>query len=104
MRRKQTCTDATPTGERAPLLIAQLGLAELVVQGGADGLGHGLAAAGGPLRYEPRVRAGAWAGAAGSDVVVLDAVADGAAQEIAARCAGAVVVVATPAPVSDVED
>src|SRR4051812_5249631 len=102
MRRKVTCTAATATGERAALLIAQLDLADLVVLGGPDGLAADVAGAAGPQRYEPRVRDGAWADAAGSDVVVLDAVAEATATEIASRCPGAVIVVATPSPAGDV--
>jgi malate/lactate dehydrogenase len=103
MRRKVTCTAATRTGEVAALLIAQLDLTALVLLNGPEGLAEDLAGAAGSQGYEPRVRAGDWADAAGSDLVVLDVVADDTATEIAARCAGAVVVVATPTPVADVE-
>lgn len=103
MRRKVTCTAGTRVGEFAALLIAQLDLATLVVLSGPAGLAEDVAGAASPQGYEPRVRAGNWADAAGSDLIVLDAVGDDTAQEIAARCAGAVVVVATPAPVADVE-
>lgn len=102
MRRKVTCTAATRTGEVAALLIAQLDLSALVVLGGPDGLADDVAGAAAAQRYEPRVRAGGWADAAGSDLVVVDAVGDDTAAEIAARCAGAVVIVATPDPVGDV--
>jgi malate/lactate dehydrogenase len=102
MRRKVTCTASTRAGELAALLIAQLDLAALVLLGGPDGLADDVAGAAAPQGYEPRVRAGSWADAAGSDLVVLDAIAEGTAAEIAARCSGAVVVVATPTPVADV--
>src|SRR3954466_10269878 len=95
MRRNVTCTAATRTGEVAALLIAQLDLTALVVLGGPDGLADDVAGAAGAQGYEPRVRAGGWADAAGSDLVVVDAVTDGVGAEIAARCSGAVVVVAT---------
>jgi hypothetical protein len=101
MRCKVTCTTATAAGQAAALLLAQLDLAELVLLDGPPDLADDLAAAAGPLRYEPRVRAGAWADAAGADVVVVDALGDETAGEIAARCAGAVVVVATRRPVDD---
>jgi malate/lactate dehydrogenase len=84
-------------------LITQLDLTALVLLSGPAGLAEDLAGAAPVQGYEPRVRAGTWADAAGSDVVVLDAVGDDTAAEIAARCAGAVVVVATPTPVADVE-
>ena len=103
MRRKVTCTTQTRTGEVAALLIAQLDLSALVLLSGPEGLAEDLAGAAVAQGYEPRVRAGSWADAAGSDLVVLDAIADDTASEIAARCAGAVVVVATPTPVTDVE-
>jgi malate/lactate dehydrogenase len=103
MRRKVTCTASTRTGEVAALLIAQLDLSALVLLGGEDGLAEDLAGAAAPQGYEPRVRAGGWADAAGSDLVVLDAIADDTAAEIAARCAGAVVVVVTPTPLTDVQ-
>jgi malate/lactate dehydrogenase len=103
MRRKVTCTTSTRTGEVAALLIAQLDLTALVLLSAPDGLADDLAGAASAQGYEPRVRAGTWADAAGSDLVVLDAVGDDTAAEIAARCAGAVVVVATPTPVADVD-
>jgi malate/lactate dehydrogenase len=103
MRSKVTCTAATPAGAIAALLIAQLDLTALVLLSGPEGLAEDLAGAAPAQGYEPRVRAGSWADAAGSDLVVLDAVADDTAVEIAGRCSGAVVVVATPAPVADVE-
>jgi malate/lactate dehydrogenase len=102
MRRKLTCTASTRTGEVAALLIAQLDLTALVVLDGPEGLAGDVAGAAVAQGYEPRVRAGSWADAAGSDLVVLDTVSPEAAQEIAARCAGAVVVVATPDVVGDV--
>jgi malate/lactate dehydrogenase len=103
MRHKVTCTAFSATGELAVLLIAQLDLAALVVLSGPEGLADDVAGAAPSQGYEPRVRAGTWADAAGSDLVVLDAVGDDTAAEIAARCAGAVVVVATPTPVADVD-
>ncbi|HWH94751.1 MAG TPA: hypothetical protein VNT03_12900 [Baekduia sp.] len=103
MRRKVTCTAATQTGEVAALLIAQLDLAALVVLGGPQGLAGDVAGAASAQRYEPRVDGGGWADAAGADVVVLDVVGEETAREIAARCGGAVVVVATASPVVDVE-
>ena len=103
MRRKVTCMAATRTGEVAALLIAQLDLTELVVVGGPAGLADDLAGAAAAQGYEPRVRAGGWADAAGADLVVVDAVADDTAAEIAARCASAVVVVATADPPGDVQ-
>jgi malate/lactate dehydrogenase len=103
MRRKVTCTAGTRTGEVAALLIAQLDLTALVLLGAADGLADDVAGAAPAQGYEPRVRAGGWADAAGSDLVVLDAVGPDTGAEIAARCAGAVVVVATATPVADVE-
>lgn len=102
MRCKLTCTAGTPVGELAALLIAQLDLAALVVLSAPEQLADDVAGAAPAQGYEPRVRAGTWADAAGSDVVVLDAVDDDTGVEIAARCAGAVVVVATLAPVADV--
>jgi malate/lactate dehydrogenase len=103
MRRKVTCTASSRTGEVAALLIAQLDLAALVLLDGPDGLADDVAGAAASQRFEPRVRAGGWADAAGSDLVVLDAIGPETAAEIAARCAGAVVIVATPTPVTDVE-
>jgi malate/lactate dehydrogenase len=103
MRGKVTCTATTRTGEIAALLIAQLDLSALVVLSGPEDLAEDLVGAASAQGYEPRVRAGSWADAAGSDLVVLDAVADDTAVEIAGRCSGAVVIVATPAPVADVE-
>jgi malate/lactate dehydrogenase len=103
MRHKVTCTAFTQIGELAALLIAQLDLAALVVLSGPEGLADDVAGAASSQGYEPRVRAGAWADAAGSDLVVVDAVGDDTAAEIAARCAGAVVVVVTPTPVADVD-
>ncbi len=102
MRRKVTCTAHSRVGEFAALLLAQLDLAALVVLGGPEGLAEDVAAAAPSQGYEPRVWAGTWADAAGSDLVVLDAVGDDTAQEIADRCAGAVVIVATPSPAADV--
>jgi malate/lactate dehydrogenase len=103
MRRKVTCSTAGRTGEVAALLIAQLDLAALTLLGaGGAALADDLAGAAAAQGYEPRVRAGGWADAAGADVVVLDAVQDDTGAEIAARCAGAVVVVATGDPLSDV--
>src|SRR4051794_37211459 len=102
MRRKVTCTAATRTGEVAALLIAQLDLSALVILGGPPGLAADLCGAAAAQGYEPRVRAGAWADAAGADLVVLDAVDDAAVAEVATRCASAVVVVATSDPVADV--
>lgn len=103
MRRKVTCTAATPTGAIAALLIAQLDLSALVLLSAPEGLAEDLVGAAPSQGYEPRVRAGAWADAAGSDLVVLDTVADDTAVEIAGRCSGAVVIVATSTPVVDVE-
>jgi malate/lactate dehydrogenase len=103
MRRKVTCTAQTFTGEVAALLIAQLDLTALLVLGGRDGLAEDVAEAGVAQGYEPRVRSGAWADAAGADLVVLDTVEDDTAREIAERCSGAVVVVATATPVTDVQ-
>jgi malate/lactate dehydrogenase len=102
MRRKVMCTASTPTGAAAALLLAQLDLAELVLLDAPDGLAADLAAAAGPQGYEPRVAAGGWDAAAGAEVVLLDAVDDGTGVELAARCSGAVVVVATAAAVADV--
>jgi hypothetical protein len=103
MRAKVTCTAFARTGEVAVLLIAQLDLGAVIVFSGPDGLADDVAGAAASQGYEPRVRAGGWADAAGSELVVLDAVGDDTAQEIAARCAGAVVIVATDTPVTDVE-
>jgi malate/lactate dehydrogenase len=101
MRRKVTCTTTTAAGQAAALLVAQLDLAELVLLDGPDGLGADLAGAAAPLGYEPRVAAGGWSDAAGSDLVVVDAIGERTAAEIAARCAGAIVVVATAEPLTD---
>jgi hypothetical protein len=105
LRRKVTCSTATRTGQAAALLIMQLDLAALTLLGGDEAvtLAVDLADAAETQGYEPRVRSGGWADAAGADLVVLDAVADGDGAEIAARCAGAVVVVASDDPVGDVE-
>jgi hypothetical protein len=54
------------------LLVAQLDLADLVVLDGDVRLADDLAGAAGPQGYEPRVRAGGWAEAAGADVVLRD--------------------------------
>jgi malate/lactate dehydrogenase len=63
---------------------------------GAD-VAADVAGAGALLGFEPRVRAvDALEDASGSDVVVLTELDDGVAQEIAARCPDAIVVVATP--------
>jgi malate/lactate dehydrogenase len=102
MRHKVTCIASSKVGELIALLIAQLDLAALVILSGPEGLADDVAGAAPTQGYEPRVRAGTWADAAGSDLVVLDAVDDDAAAEIAARCAGAVVVVATPTTIADV--
>src|SRR5690349_6727404 len=103
MRRKVTCTAQTRAGEVAALLIAQLDLSALVVVGGPDGLADDVAGAAAAQRYEPRVKAGGWADAAGSDVVVVDQVGEETAREIAERCSGAVVVVATADVTGDVD-
>jgi malate/lactate dehydrogenase len=102
MRSRVTCTATSRIGRTAALLVAQLDLADLVVVGDDDGLAGDLAGAAAALGYDPRVRAGAWADAAGSDLVVVDTVVEGTGAELAARCAGAVVIVATGAPVPDV--
>jgi hypothetical protein len=102
MRRKVTCTATTQTGELAALLIAQLDLSALVLVGAPDGLADDVAGAAVHQGYEPRVRAGGWADAAGAELVVVDAVGEDTAREIAQRCSGAVVVVATEDPVRDV--
>jgi malate/lactate dehydrogenase len=103
MRRKVTCTATTELGRTAALLLAQLDLADLVLVGAPDGLAPDLAAAAQPQGFEPRVTGGTWADAAGSDLVVLDAVEADTGAELAARCAGAVVVVATATPAAGVE-
>jgi malate/lactate dehydrogenase len=103
MRSKVTCTAETFTGELIGLLIAQLDLSVLVLLGGREGLAEDLAGAAEPQGYEPRVQPGTWADAGGSDLVVVDAITPGTGQEIAQRCAGAVVIVATPTPVTDVQ-
>jgi malate/lactate dehydrogenase len=103
MRSKVTCTAETFTGELIALLIAQLDLSVLVLLGGRAGLADDLAGAAVPQGYEARVHAGTWADAGGSDLVVVDAIAQDTGREIAQRCAGAVVVVATPTPVTDVQ-
>ena len=103
MRSKVTCTAETFTGELIALLIAQLDLSVLVLLGGREGLAEDLAGAAVPQGYEPRVHAGTWADAGGSDLVVVDAIDQDTGQEIAQRCAGAVVIVATPTPVTDVQ-
>jgi hypothetical protein len=104
LRRKVTCSTTTRTGEAAALLIAQLDLVALTLLGGAEAeaLAEDLAGAAAAQGYEPRVRAGGWADAAGADLVVLDALEDDTGAEIAARCAGAVVVVASGDPLADV--
>ncbi|HEY6761679.1 MAG TPA: hypothetical protein VI318_19415 [Baekduia sp.] len=104
MRCKVTCTTQTRTGETCALLLAQLDLSTLTLLGAGADLADDLAAAALPQGYEPRVRTGnGWADAAGSDLVVLDGVGAETGAEIAARCGGAVVIVATADPVSDVE-
>jgi malate/lactate dehydrogenase len=103
MRSKVTCTAETFTGELIALLIAQLDLSVLVLLGGREGLADDLAGAAVPQGYEPRVHAGTWADAGGSDLVVVDAIDQDTGREIAQRCAGAVVIVATPTPVTDVQ-
>jgi malate/lactate dehydrogenase len=103
MRSKVTCTAQTFTGELIALLIAQLDLSVLVLLGGREGLADDLAGAAGPQGYEPRVHAGTWADAGGSDLVIVDAIAQDTGQEVAKRCPGAVVIVATPTPVTDVQ-
>ncbi len=103
MRSKVTCTAQTFTGELIALLIAQLDLSALVLLGGREGLADDLVGAAASQGYEPRVRAGTWSDAAGSDLVVLDMATDEAGREIAQRCAGAVVIVATATPVTDVQ-
>jgi malate/lactate dehydrogenase len=102
MRSKVTCTAETFTGELIALLIAQLDLSVLVLLGGREGLAEDLVGAAGPQGYEPRVHAGTWADAGGSDLVVVDKIDQDTGKEIAQRCAGAVVIVATP-PVTDVQ-
>jgi hypothetical protein len=103
MRSKVTCTAQTFTGEIVGLMVAQLDLSALVLLGGRDGLADDLAGAARPQGYEPRVRAGTWADAGGSDLVVVDEIDQDTGKEIAQRCAGAVVIVATPTPVTDVQ-
>jgi malate/lactate dehydrogenase len=103
MRSKVTCTAETFTGDLLGLLIAQLDLSVLVLIGGREGLADDLVGAARPQGYEPRVYAGTWADAGGSDLVVVDAIDQDTGQEIAQRCAGAVVIVATPTPVTDVQ-
>jgi malate/lactate dehydrogenase len=105
MRCKVTCTARTRTGEVAALLLAQLDLTALTLLGGAPELAADLQGAAVAQGYEPRVRAGAgWDDAAGADLVVVDAIGADTGAEIAARCAGAVVIVATPQPEQDVQD
>jgi malate/lactate dehydrogenase len=103
MRSKVTCTAETFTGELIGLLIAQLDLSVLVLLGGREGLAEDLAGAAGPQGYEPRIHAGTWTDAGGSDLVIVDAIDQNTGEEIARRCAGAVVIVATPTPVTDVQ-
>lgn len=102
MRSKVTCTAETLTGELLGFLIAQLDLSILVLLGGREGLAEDLVGAAGPQGYEPRVHAGTWADAGGSDLVFVDKIDQETGKEIAQRCAGAVVIVATPTPVTDV--
>jgi malate/lactate dehydrogenase len=103
MRSKVTCTAETFTGELVGLLIAQLDLSILVLLGGREELADDLVGAAGPQGFESRVHAGTWADAGGSDLVVVDAIDQDTAREIAQRCASAVVIVATPTPVTDVQ-
>src|SRR5215218_4629766 len=103
MRSKVTCTAETFTGELIALLIPQLDLSVLVLLGGREGLAEDLAGAAVPQGYEPRAHAGTWADAGGSDLVIVDAIDQDTGKEIAQRCAGAVVIVATPTPVTDVQ-
>jgi malate/lactate dehydrogenase len=103
MRSKVTCTAETFTGELLGLLIAQLDLSVLILLGGREGLAADLAGAAGPQGYEPRVHDGTWSDAGGSDLVIVDAIDQDTGKQIAQRCPGAVVIVATPTPVTDVQ-
>jgi malate/lactate dehydrogenase len=103
MRSKVTCTATTRTGELAALLLAQLDLAEIMVVDGPEGLADDLRGAAAAQGYEPRISDGGWPEAAGAELVVIDAVRSGTARELAVRCPGAVIVVASDAPARDVE-
>jgi hypothetical protein len=103
MRRKVTCTVSDRVGDLAAMLIARLDLADVVLVGGEDGdPAHDLTRAGEVLGFAPRVSAGGWEQAAGSDVVVLADAPAGVEDELTRRSPGAVVVVATERATADV--
>ena len=102
MWRKLTCTLTNEVGWTAALLVAQLDLADVVLLDAAHDAASDLAAAGAVLGFAPRVTAGGWEDAAGSDVVVLSALGEDAGRELRRRCSGAVVIVATATPADDV--
>jgi hypothetical protein len=103
MRRKVTCTPATEVGALIALLVAQLDLADVVLLDAPAAQAADLAEAGDVLGFQPRVTAGGWEDAAGSDLVLLAVVDDATGAEVARRCSGAVVVVATEDATGDVE-
>jgi len=102
MRRKITVIGDSQAAAVAALLLARRELADLLLVGAGDGLAGDLCAAAEAEGFAGWVAAGDWRDAAGSDVVVAGAVPDGTGEEIAARCPGAVVVVATDEPGADV--
>jgi hypothetical protein len=102
MRRKVTCTLTNEVGWTAALLVARLDLADVVLLGASPEAAADLAAAGEVLGSGPRVTAGGWEEAAGSDVVLLAEAATDAGLEVRRRCSGSVVIVATETPAEDV--
>src|SRR3954465_4294920 len=102
MRRKISIIGDSETAAVAALLLARRELADIVLVAARDGLAADLEAAAAAEGFAAWVRAGDWVDAAGSDVVVAGELPDGAAEELAARCPGAVVVVATEATTGDV--
>jgi malate/lactate dehydrogenase len=102
MRRKITVIGDSETAAVAALLLARREIADLLLVEAREGLARDLAAAAEAERFAAWVSEGDWVDAAGSSVVVATAVPDGTARELAARCPGSVVVVATDDPAADV--
>jgi malate/lactate dehydrogenase len=102
MRRKITVIGDSETAATAALLLARREIADILLVDTRDGLARDLEAAAEAEGFAHWATEGDWVDAAGSSIVVAAAMPDGAASELAARCPGSVVVVATADPATDV--
>jgi malate/lactate dehydrogenase len=102
MRRKITVIGDSETAAVAALALARREVADILLIGGREGLVGDLEAAAQVEGFAPWVAEGDWVDAAGSSIVIAAAVPDGVAEQLAARCPGAIVVVATADPAADV--